>query len=389
MTCSQNQNTQGPCPQYGFSSSTNQISNSGYAYDASGDLTSDGVHTYQYDAEGRLISVDSGTTASYVYNALGERVEKDAGGTYTEYVFDKDGNPQGENNRTSWTDTWVDFQGKHVVHYQNGEAYFMHDNRIGTTAFVTDYSGAVVQDELHYPWGEEWQESGSMEERYAGLQHRDPETGLDPTHYRMYSSSQYNWFTPDPLQADIFNPQSMSRYSYARGNPLNDIDPFGLRANPCYPQRVVYTFCTTSYNGLDSAGMALLNRAGLDSAYFDTPAPYLTLATIATGGFTFGSGYYAGVYEQMIGGGLGVGTSVLTVTGPPSAAKGASVASGLYNLGVGTATGNYAQIASGAAALMGEDDLSLAIDAGEDAIDALPAGGGGMVDELKDFFFYC
>ncbi|MGH9397379.1 MAG: hypothetical protein ACRD18_11090 [Terriglobia bacterium] len=59
MTCTQNQNTHGLCPQYSFSASTNQISNSGYTYDASGDLTNDGVHLYQYDAEGRQVSVDS------------------------------------------------------------------------------------------------------------------------------------------------------------------------------------------------------------------------------------------------------------------------------------------------------------------------------------------
>ncbi|MGH9450753.1 MAG: hypothetical protein ACRD11_09435 [Terriglobia bacterium] len=50
----------------------------------------DGTHTYQYDAEGRIVSVDNGTTASCVYNALGERVEKNVGGSHTEYVFGKD-----------------------------------------------------------------------------------------------------------------------------------------------------------------------------------------------------------------------------------------------------------------------------------------------------------
>jgi hypothetical protein len=80
MTCQTNGQTQGPCPNYAFSASTNRISTSGFTYDAAGDLTDDGTHSYQYDAEGRLISVDHGTTASYVYNALGWRVEKQAGG---------------------------------------------------------------------------------------------------------------------------------------------------------------------------------------------------------------------------------------------------------------------------------------------------------------------
>jgi hypothetical protein len=63
------------------------------------------------------------------------------------------------------------FEGKHIAHYENGEAYFMHANNVGTTAFVADCSGAVVQDELHYPWGEESTMKGTLtEERFAGVQ---------------------------------------------------------------------------------------------------------------------------------------------------------------------------------------------------------------------------
>ena len=40
----------------------------GYGYDAAGDVTSDGPHTYTYDAEGRISSVSgSGASAAYVY----------------------------------------------------------------------------------------------------------------------------------------------------------------------------------------------------------------------------------------------------------------------------------------------------------------------------------
>jgi RHS repeat-associated protein len=143
-----------------------------------------------------------------------------------------------------------------VAHYENGETYFMHANSIGATAFVTDYTGAIVQDELHYPWGQEWTMQGTVEEeRFASLQHRDSETSLDPTHFRMYSSGQYRWFTPDPLQAHIFNPQSMSRYSYAGGNATNLTDPAGLFAycpygetnNQCNPPPDSQYYMNLSY----------------------------------------------------------------------------------------------------------------------------------------------
>ena len=37
-------------------------------------MTNNTVHTYTYDAEGNITAVDGGATASYVYNALNQRV---------------------------------------------------------------------------------------------------------------------------------------------------------------------------------------------------------------------------------------------------------------------------------------------------------------------------
>ena len=64
----------------------NQITNSGFSYDAAGNLHTDGSHTYTYDAEDRLSQVDNGGTATYTYTGAGLRVQKQAGNT-TQYVF--------------------------------------------------------------------------------------------------------------------------------------------------------------------------------------------------------------------------------------------------------------------------------------------------------------
>lgn len=232
MTCVTNQNTNGPCPNNSFNSSTNQISNSGYVYDAAGNLTADGTgtgtHTYQWDAENRLKSIDNGATATYTYNALGQRAEKAVGSTYTEYAYHASGEEVGENNRSKWSLQVIPFQGRHLAHYQNG-AYFNHDTALGTTSQVTDYTGAIAQDQLYYPWGQEWSMAGtSQEKRFAKLRHRDTtETGLDPTHYRMFSSTQGRWLSKDPVAGRTCTPQSMNLYSYVRNNPANLVDPRG------------------------------------------------------------------------------------------------------------------------------------------------------------------
>jgi len=232
MTCVQNAQTSGLCPQWSFSTATNQLTNSGFNFDAAGNLTSDLSHSYQWDAEGRMTSVDSGSTAAYVYNALGQRVEKNVGGVHTEIVYDGSGEPIGENQGGSWAVTFVNFGGRHLADYQNNATYFPHSSQIGTTGMVTDNTGTVAQDELHYPWGQQWTMAGTQqEERFARFQHRDQETGLDPTHFRMYAGSQGRWLRPDPAgrgSASVANPQSFNRYAYVMNRPGSATDPSGL-----------------------------------------------------------------------------------------------------------------------------------------------------------------
>jgi hypothetical protein len=53
----------------------NQLSGAPYQYDAAGNLTYDGNHHYTYDAENRVVLVESGSTATYVYDgpAIGSK----------------------------------------------------------------------------------------------------------------------------------------------------------------------------------------------------------------------------------------------------------------------------------------------------------------------------
>jgi RHS repeat-associated protein len=99
---------------------------------------------------------------------------------------------------------------------------------------VTDYSGSVAQDELHYPWGQQWQLAGSqVEERFARLGLRDAETSFDPTRYRMYGSNLGRWLSPDPVLGCVMHPENFNRYNYVGNNPANWTDPQGTALLTC------------------------------------------------------------------------------------------------------------------------------------------------------------
>jgi YD repeat-containing protein len=60
-----------------------------YAWDANGNLLSDGVNSYTYDGANRLTGVTDGVSAvSYAYNGLGDRLQTSAGGQTNRYTLD-------------------------------------------------------------------------------------------------------------------------------------------------------------------------------------------------------------------------------------------------------------------------------------------------------------
>jgi RHS repeat-associated protein len=220
-----NAQTNGPCPNWSFSASTNQLTTSGFTYDAAGNLTEDSsnptAHTYQWDAEGRVSSVDSGSTASFTYNALGHRVQRNTDG----YFYDPEGNWLG----TTGGIHLVPFGGHYLTVYFNGESYFHHVNPLNSVTMVTNHTGGETEDIVFYPWGQNsWQLSGTGGYIYAGMPQYDPNVEVSYAKYRFYSPNLGRSHSPDPVGGDITNPQSLNRYTYVTNGPTSFTDPLGL-----------------------------------------------------------------------------------------------------------------------------------------------------------------
>ncbi len=216
----------------------NWISNSGFSYDSGGNMIADDTgRSYQWDAEGRLKSVDNGTTWSAVYNAFGHQVERSASTWRMEIVYDAFGQELGtyDGNGSAWWSRNVALGGRSIGIYFSNYVRFLHANHLGTTNFVTDGAGATLQDQRWYPWGQQWDYAGAQHDlHFASLEQPDSSTGLYPTQFRMYQPRFYRWLSPDPMGGDIMNPQSLNRYAYVMNNPVNFTDPLGLQGE-CWP----------------------------------------------------------------------------------------------------------------------------------------------------------
>jgi RHS repeat-associated protein len=233
----QQNNDGGTCmtPQHTLQGNTYWIA--GFTYDAAGDVIDDGIHTYQYDAEGRLASVDSGSTASYVYDAGGTRVRRTVSGVAYDEVLDLGGHVISDflvSNGT-WNRGEVYAGGMHVATYMPSTAntYFVHSDWLGTERVRSTAVGAIYSTWTSYPFGEGSAAPNPSPTHFTGKE-RDAESGNDYFPARYYASAMGRFMSPDwsakiaPVPyAKLGNPQSLNLYFYVYNNPLSNVDPDG------------------------------------------------------------------------------------------------------------------------------------------------------------------
>lgn len=224
----------GPTSSLGFDANNHITSGSSVSYDAAGNVTADGTHTYTLDAENRLIQVDNGTTASYVYNANGERVRKTTGAVGVDYLYNLAGQVISEvSSSGGWNRGEVFAGGKHLATYSGGTGgttYFIHADWLGTERARTTATGAPYETCTGLPFGDGFSCSSTDVSplHFTGKQ-RDTESGLDYFGARYLSSNMGRFTSVDPKATSErpVDPQSWNRYAYTRNNPVIYTDPDG------------------------------------------------------------------------------------------------------------------------------------------------------------------
>jgi RHS repeat-associated protein len=118
--------------------------------------------------------------------------------------------------------------------------YFYHPDHLGSTAYVTDESGALYQHLQYFPFGETWIDQRSETQRLPYLftgKELDEETGLYYFGARYYDPRTSVWVSADPILGDylngdrgmggVYNSVNLGLYAYAHQNPIGFIDPDG------------------------------------------------------------------------------------------------------------------------------------------------------------------
>jgi len=199
-------------------------------YDANGNLLTDNLNSYTWDANwGNPASVN---TTNLIYNALGQMVEQQNGSTYTEIVYSPVGKTALMNGQTL-TKALVSLPGGATAIYNStGLAYYRHSDWLNSSRLTSTATRPTspYSSSAYAPFGEQYAVSGTSDPSFTG-QDSDTASSLYDFTFREHSPSQGRWLSPDPSGLAAVNPadpQTWNRYAYVLNNPLSFVDPTGM-----------------------------------------------------------------------------------------------------------------------------------------------------------------
>jgi RHS repeat-associated protein len=198
-----------------------------FAYDANGNLTSDGTNSFIYDAENRLVSRSGGVTLAYDPNGRLWQVSGPSG--VTRFVYDGDRLIEELNGAGAWLRLYAHGPGpdEPLVWYEltgGPVRRYLHADHQGSVIASNDDNGNVVGLAGYDAWGIPNSTALTNVGRlgYTG-QAWIPELGMYYYKARFYSPTLGRFLQTDPVGYK----DQINLYAYVYNDPLDHTDPAG------------------------------------------------------------------------------------------------------------------------------------------------------------------
>jgi RHS repeat-associated protein len=192
--------------------------NTSFTYDAAGNQTNDGSHSYTFNAENQITQMDGGA-AVYGYDGEGRRMKKTVG-SETTYYFYGVGGLLCEFTTTNTGATQA---------ASTDRTTYRTSDKLGSAVLIINASGTVIENNRTLPYGEAWlaENTPSTNDKKFTTYQRDSESGLDCAMNRYYANTSARFVSVDQGQAALWAPQTLNRYPYVANDPINNVDPDG------------------------------------------------------------------------------------------------------------------------------------------------------------------
>ena len=204
-------------------------------YDADGNMTYtllDGELTYlEYDSTNKLISAGN---CQYTYNGENVRIRNLCGTSETKYVYDTNARLSRLLQKTTDGIITKYVYGRGLIGEESDNSFktYHYDYR-GSTVAITDMNGNVTDTFAYDTYGRLVSRTGTNKVIFL-YNGRDgvvtDDNGLLYMRARYYCPELRRFVNSDVIVGEISNAVTLNRYAYANGNPVSNVDPFGLSA---------------------------------------------------------------------------------------------------------------------------------------------------------------
>ena len=212
-------------------------------YDANGNLVSGDGKYRVYNDLNELWKIYNGSSINdplleeYYFHPMEERILQKivyhTNGSVKENVYYITKNLVRISNDTGTFDFRYIYHEGTLIAQQNpdGSKLFIHSNHEGSVSVVSNSTGDVIENTIMTPFGEVL--SGGTTTRY-GYENKEHDTIVGDTdfNFRKYKPEWALFLQPDDVIQNIYDPQSLNRYSFERNNPYRYVDPSGHFIDP-------------------------------------------------------------------------------------------------------------------------------------------------------------
>ena len=270
-----------------------------YSYDLNGSLIQKiegpDTWTYAWTVENQLRRVlkNGVEQARFVYDPLGRRIGKTAGGLTTRWTYA--GEEILREVRGGTTIKYVHGPGidEPLAAVEGSTVTYFHADALGSIAKTTSAEGSVALSRRYDAWGNLELAETSGGYAFTGREW-DPETGLYYYRARYYDPNPGRFLGEDPIRFK----GGFNFYTYVWNNPTNWTDPTGLLTTS-------QASCLSAFTTLGAMG-GFMAGGGFGAA-----------ATVGTGGIAFPTIPPAAAGGAAMGGTLGGAIGLIVCQIPP------------------------------------------------------------------------
>lgn len=216
-----------------------------YLYDANGNLTAGGSHSYTPTSFNVPASVTKGSnTESFLYGAERQRIRQtvSVSGSARRVIYYASALYEEHYRSSSYVEkkSYVATPEGVVAVFTNGPSSsrvdYLHRDHLGSVDVVTNQSGQAIEQLSYDAFGNrrdaDWAGAPSTNSfftrrGYTGHEEMD-EVGLVHMNGRVYDPLLGRFSSADPIVTDPGSTQGLNRYSYVDNNPLTLVDPSGF-----------------------------------------------------------------------------------------------------------------------------------------------------------------